>query len=198
MTVLFSRRALFLPLAAVVFAALAWSPAAVQAQDGPSLVILVRHAEKAAVAGNDPPLSELGQARAAALAAALASSPPSAVVTSTLQRTFETAGAVLHTTGLSPEKIALDGGTAKHVTAVAAAVMKHRGVVLVVGHSNTIPAIIKALGGPALPDICDATYSHFFTLVPAKGNQPVSLTISRFGANEEAPPASCAGMVAKQ
>ena len=31
---------------------------AVAAQDGPSLIILVRHAEKAAVPGSDPPLSD--------------------------------------------------------------------------------------------------------------------------------------------
>lgn len=197
MTLLVTRRSACLRLMTVLFAVLIVSPVQLSAQDGPSMVILVRHAEKAAVAGNDPPLSELGQARAAALGVALHSSPPSAVVTSTLKRTFETADAILKQTGLTAQMISLDGGTAKHVAAVAAAVRQHRGVVLVVGHSNTIPAIIKALGGPALPDICDATYSHFFTLELAHGTQPVALTVSRFGANEDAPPASCTGMIAK-
>lgn len=198
LTVVWQRRVRFVPAAVLLlFAAVSLPSQRLQAQDGPSLVILVRHAEKAAVAGNDPPLSELGRARAAALAAALKLSPPSAVVTTPLQRTFETAAGVLKDTGLQPEKIALNGGTAKHVEAVAAAVMKHHGVVLVVGHSNTIPAIVTALGGPVLPEICDATYSYFFTVVPAKGTQPAAVTISRFGANEDAPPASCQGMVAK-
>ena len=142
------------------------------------MVVLVRHAEKAAVAGNDPPLSEIGTERAAALAAALASSKPSAIIVSALQRTGLTAQVVAKQAGVTPQVIAMDGGTAAHIAAVAKAVQQAKGVVLVVGHSNTVPAIIKALGGPTLPDICDATYSHFFVLVPARDGQPAALTIS--------------------
>lgn len=191
-----SRRALLL---VAVASLLAWLPAPerLAAQSGPSLVVLVRHAEKAAVPGDDPPLSELGQERAAALAAALHSAPPSAIITSTRRRTFDTAADVVQHSGAPVHKISLDGGGAAHIAAVAAAVMQQTGTVLVVGHSNTIPAIIKALGGPTLPDICDATYSHFFTLVPKGGNAGAMLTIARFGANEAASPARCAGMMAK-
>lgn len=171
------------------------SPALVTAQ--PSLVVLVRHAEKAAVPGNDPPLSELGRERAVALAAALKSAPPSAIIVSALQRTALTAEVIARQTAVTPQVIPLDGGGATHVAAVVEAVRKHKGVVLVVGHSNTTTAIIKALGGPTLPDICDATYSYFFALVPPTATQPAALTISRYGAAEEAPPASCAGMIPK-
>jgi len=62
----------------------------------------------------------------------------------------------------------MEGGAATHIAAVAKAVQQAKGVVLVVGHSNTVPAIIKALGGPTLPDICDANYSYFFVLTPAR------------------------------
>jgi phosphohistidine phosphatase SixA len=161
----------------------------------PSLVILVRHAEKAAVPGDDPPLSELGQARATDLARALRAAPPTAIIVSARQRTALTAAEVVKATGVTPQVIALDGGGAAHVAAVAKAVQQAKGVVLVVGHSNTVPAIITALGGPVLPDICDATYSHFFVLTPRAGNSSASLVISRFGANEPPPPASCSGMV---
>jgi phosphohistidine phosphatase SixA len=163
----------------------------------PSMVVLVRHAEKAAVAGNDPPLSDIGTQRAEALAGAMVSAKPTAIVVSALQRTGLTAAVVAKQTGVTPQVIAMDGGTAGHVAAVAKAVQASRGVVLVVGHSNTVPAIIKALGGPTLPDICDATYSHFFVLVPARDGQPAALTMSHFGAAEPAPPASCAGMIPK-
>lgn len=48
----------------------------------------------------------------------------------------------------------------------ADAVRRHAGrTVLMVGHGNTIPAIITALGGPKLADLCDAQYSMLFTLV---------------------------------
>jgi phosphohistidine phosphatase SixA len=161
----------------------------------PSLVILVRHAEKAAVPGDDPPLSELGQVRATDLARALRAAPPSAIIVSARQRTGLTATEVAKATGVTPQVIALDGGGAAHVAAVAKAVQQAKGVVLVVGHSNTVPAIIKALGGPALPDICDATYSDFFVLTPRAGEASASLVISRFGANEPSPPASCSAMV---
>lgn len=168
-----------------------------RAQSGPSVVILVRHAEKAAVAGNDPPLSELGTQRAEALAAAVAASLPRTIIVTPLQRTAMTAAVVAKQTGVTPQAIPLDGGTATHVAAVAAAVNKASGVVMVVGHSNTIPAIIKALGGPALPDICDATYSHLFVFTPAHDGVPSSLVMSRYGANEAAPPATCVGMAPK-
>jgi broad specificity phosphatase PhoE len=161
----------------------------------PTLVVLVRHAEKAAVPGNDPPLSDVGRERATALAIALRSSPPTAIVVSALQRTGLTADVVAQQVGVKPTVIPMEGGTAAHIAAVAKAVQSAKGVVLVVGHSNTVPAIIKALGGPALPDICDATYGHFFTLTPAREGQPVALTLSHFGAPEASPPASCPGMV---
>ena len=163
----------------------------------PSMVVLVRHAEKAAVPGNDPPLSDIGTARAAALAEAMVASKPNAIVVSTLQRTSLTAQVVAKQTGVTPQQIGMEGGSAAHIAAVAKAVQQAKGVVLVVGHSNTVPAIIKALGGPALPDICDANYSYFFVLSPARDGQPAALTISHFGAAEPAPPATCAGMTPK-
>lgn len=172
------------------------APSRVVAQQGPTAVILVRHAEKAAVGGNDPALSDIGTARAEALATALVASPPTAIITTTLQRTSLTAAAVAKKTGVAVKAIPVTGGDA-HATAVANAVRESKGVVLVVGHSNTVPAIIKALGGPALPDICDASYSYLFVLTPARDGAPVSLVISHYGAAEPAPPATCAGMVPK-
>jgi hypothetical protein len=52
--------------------------------------------------------------------------------------------------------------------------------VLVVGHSNTIPSIITALGGPKMADLCDDQYSMFFTLVIGVG--PPRLIRGTFGA----------------
>ncbi len=163
----------------------------------PSSVILVRHAEKAAVGGDDPPLSDLGTARAADLAAALRASMPSAIIVSSRQRTALTAADVAKLSGITTTVVSLEGGGAAHIAAVAKAVQQASGVVLVVGHSNTIPAVIKALGGPTLPDICDATYSHLFAMTPARDGKPPTLVMSRYGANEAPVPASCAAMVPK-
>ena len=139
---------------------------AVSAQSAPAMVVLVRHAEKATVGGNDPSLSEVGQVRAKALATALNDAGVSAVITTTFKRTSETGDVLATARNLKLEKIAIAGTTTAHVEAIVAAVRKHPGeVVLVVGHSNTIPAIVTALGGPKLPDLCDANYATMFVML---------------------------------
>ncbi len=165
---------------------------AAQAQDGPSLVVLVRHAEKAAQPADDPSLTDAGRERAAALAMAVAHAPPSAMVVSSRKRTAETGVPIATTFGITPTVVSLDGGAAAHIAAVAAAVRSQRGVVLVIGHSNTIPAVITALGGPALPDICDASYNLLFTLLLAKDGRPAQLVVSQYGAANEAAIATAA------
>jgi len=58
------------------------------------------------------------------------------------------------------------GGRLGLMGAVADAVMKHAGkTVLVVGHSNTVAAIVAALGGPKMTDLCDTQYSLLITMV---------------------------------
>jgi hypothetical protein len=59
--------------------------------------------------------------------------------------------------------------------------------VVVVGHSNTIPPIIAALGGPALPDICDGEHARLFTLILPPG-APSRLLQSSYGAPDPAEP----------
>lgn len=143
------------------------TPAA--AQDS-TVVVLVRHAEKAAVEGNDPPLSEAGQARARALAETLRGMRFDAVIATERQRTQATAQPLARAQGLTPEVIALAG---PHVENVAAAVRRHAGhTVLVVGHSNTVPRIVHALGGPQLRDLCEPEFSHLYVLVLKDGAAP--------------------------
>lgn len=155
------------------------------AQGLPSMVVLVRHAEKATVGGNDPSLSELGQTRAKALASALSDAGVSAVITTPFKRTTETGAAVAAVRNVKVEQVAISGTTAAHVEAVVAAVRKHPGeVVLVVGHSNTIPAIVTALGGPKIPDLCDANYATMFVVHMTKEGTPAHVVRTRYGAAE--------------
>lgn len=154
-------------------------------QGVPAMVVLVRHAEKATVGGSDPSLSEVGQIRAKALATALNDAGVSAIITTTFKRTIETADVLAGAHKLALEKIAIAGPTAAHVEAIAAAVRKHPGeVVLVVGHSNTIPAIVTALGGIKMPDLCDANYATMFIVHMSNNGSPARVVRSRYGAAE--------------
>lgn len=170
------------------------SPAGAPAATGPALVLVVRHAEKADNS-DDPVLSAAGEARALALAEALSDADIDHVIVTHRQRTRLTAAPLLSVRGLTPEVVPFGRDMAEHVAAVAAAVRRRAGeVVLVVGHSNTVPAIVHALGGPRLPDLCDARYGALFALVPGEP-QHGRLVVSAFGAPDPPSALSCAGMV---
>lgn len=125
-------------------------------------VVLVRHAEKVDDSA-DPVLSEAGTARALALADVLADAGLTAILTTQFRRTRLTAVPAAERTGVAAEVVAASGGG--HAAAVAARVreLADGGTILVVGHSNTVPAIIRALGGPEL-QIADEEYHHLFVL----------------------------------
>ena len=160
---------------------------------GSTLVVLVRHGEKAAAPAGDPSLSAEGSARAQALGALLRDVPVTTVVVTPTRRTNETATAAAQARGLTPESVGFGGGVPEHVNAVASAVRRNAGgIVLVVGHSNTVPAIVHALGGPVLPELCDPQYSQLFVLeLPAAGGTP-GLVRGTYGAPDRADAGTCA------
>ena len=157
----------------------------------PSLVLLVRHAEKAAEPATDPPLTAAGVSRAQALAAALGDAGVTAIITTQLRRTRETAQPLATARGLTPEVVPISrGAIAAHVEAAVAAVRRHAGgVVLVVGHNNSVPAIIAALGGSRLPDICESVYANLFVLV--QSGREARLVKSHYGAADSDPGLEC-------
>lgn len=186
-----ARRSSGALLTALVGAALlAAVPRPAMAQ--PSLVVLVRHGEKQPTPADDPSLSKAGVARAEALEAALRHATPTMIVVSPRQRTVETAAVVQRRVGVTPTVIPLD---ARHVEAAASAVMKATGVVLVVGHSNTIPAIVNALAGTKLPDICDASYGTMFLVTPAANGARAQVVKTSYGAADPLGADQCAGMI---
>jgi broad specificity phosphatase PhoE len=153
------------------------------------MVVLVRHAEKDTATADDPPLSAAGQERAQALADALRDAGVTAIVTTQLRRTRDTAAPIAVVRSVTPEVISADvnGDVSLHAKAVADAVKRHAGgVVLVVGHSNTVPEIIAALGGPHMPEICESLFANLYVLVPVPGG--ARLVQSRYGAAD--PPAA--------
>lgn len=132
----------------------------------PSTVIVVRHAERATAPANDPVLTPAGVARAEALRAVLADAGVSAIITTHLQRTQLTAKPLADSLGLAPTIVRAGSPVQAHLDSVAAAVRRQPSgsVVLVVGHSNTVPGIIATLGGPRMPDLCDSQYASLFVL----------------------------------
>ena len=170
----------------VVLASISAQPSLARAQapdrsGTASLVLLVRHAEKAAEPASDPPLTAAGVARAQALATALRDAGVTAVITTQLRRTRETAQPLAVARGLTPEIVPISRATIPgHVEAAVTAIRRHPGgVVLVVGHNNSVPAIIAALGGPRLPDICESTYGDLFILQLSGGG--ARLVQARYG-----------------
>ncbi len=134
-------------------------------------VIVVRHAEKVDES-KDPLLSAAGQARAEALALALANARIDAIFTTQLQRTRLTAAPLAKSRGLTPIVVDATADAKAHAKAVAVAVLARPAgeAILVVGHSNTVPAIVAALGGPEGLAICDNEYTSLFVLtIPASG-----------------------------
>lgn len=151
-------------LAPLALASLLIAPA--PAPVGDTVVLVVRHAEKTGPSG-DVPLSEAGQARARALVDIGRGAGVSAIITTQFQRTRQTGGALAESLGITPQVIDVRGGVPEHAKAIADSVKARFAgkTVLVVGHSNTVPAIVHALGGPKYPDICDDIYDDLFTVV---------------------------------
>ena len=164
------------------------APAAAPLATTPTTVILVRHAEKAAVPGDDPPLSPAGEARSLALLDALRDAGVQAVVTTQLQRTRLTAAPLARELGLTAEVVPVAGDAGTHARQVAEYVLaRHAGhTVLVVGHSNTIPAIVTALGAGPTDPIDDASYDDLYVVTRSAAG-PVRRVHVRYGVAAQTP-----------
>jgi broad specificity phosphatase PhoE len=125
-------------------------------------VLLVRHAEKVDNS-KDAALSEAGLARARALAECLRSAGVTAIYTSEFQRTIKTAEPLAQKLGLEPQVVA--AGDWKELTERVRA-LGEESVALIVGHSNSVPDLIAALGGPKDVEIPDPEYDNLFVLFP--------------------------------
>ena len=129
------------------------------------VVVIVRHGEKAANGGTDPDLSSAGRARADALARILKDSGITAIFTTEFKRTQETAAPTGASAHVTPTVVA-----AKDTAALVAKLHQLNGNALVVGHGDTIPNLIKALGINTPINIPDADYSEL--LIVTLGDKP--------------------------
>lgn len=183
-------RALLLTVATVV--GLGIGPRAAPSVAPPTVVLLVRHAEKAREPAQDPPLTKAGAERARALVSVARDAGVTAIITTQYERTRRTAAPTATALHLTPEVVPA-GSVAQHAKAVADRVLAHvGGTILVVGHSNTIPAIVGALGAPQPRDLCDSEYDQLFVVVLGDTGAP-RLIRSRYGAASANDP-RCAAM----
>ncbi len=148
------RRAALLPLFALAFSAAA-------AAQPPQIVILVRHAERPGNMNSDAGISKVGRCRAEVLAKMLADTGIKRIYVSEVARTQQTAEPLAKRLGLNPEVVPAND--------VDALVSKLRaasppGVALVVGHSNTVPEIIRRLGGGTVP-MKDNEFDRMFVAI---------------------------------
>lgn len=149
-------------------------PAPARVFEAPTVVIVVRHAEKAAVEGQDPPLSEAGLKRAQRLADLAAQAGVSVVYTTQFRRTRDTAQPLVERLKIPAQAVELTrANISAHPAALAREITtKHKGqTVLVVGHSNTAPRVAAALSGQSIPDLDDATEfdAVFVVIIPDAG-----------------------------
>ncbi len=144
----------------------------------PTTIFLVRHAEKAGEpTDRDPELSEAGRQRAAELARVLGDANITVIYSTPFIRTEKTAVPLAEKLGL---EITFTPITRTLVQDLAATLRsQHAGeTVLVVGHANTVPQTITALGVPT-ENLEEHEYDWLF-VVTLSGAQ-ASLTKLRFG-----------------
>ncbi|MFN8352931.1 MAG: histidine phosphatase family protein [Spirosomataceae bacterium] len=140
-----------------------------QTHETPTVIYLVRHAEKVTTdpTAKDPTLIEQGLQRAESLAKKLKQAKLSAIYSTDYQRTKLTA-----TPAANQQQLTIQLYNPKNLQDwVVPFLAQNKGkTVLIVGHSNTVLETIEALGGKRpIPQINDDEYGYFFELVIKEG-----------------------------
>jgi len=138
-------------------------------------VVLVRHAEKALSTIDDPPLSPEGEQRSERLAQMFGERDGAgrldAIYVTNTRRTQQTAAPLAARLHVVP--VVLSGVDA--VGTAARLLREHRGgTVLIIGHSNTLPQLIRELSGKDIKPLAENDYSDIYVLsVPRFGGASV-------------------------
>jgi len=141
----------------------------------PLTVFLVRHVEDFD-SGNDPKLTAAGMERAEALARNLADAGIRHIHSSDYFRTRDTAAPAAARWNLKVELY-----DPRDLPALAAELVRSGGNHLVVGHSNTTPAMVGLLGGDPGPEIEEATEYDRLYIVTIGPDGTVSTVRMRYG-----------------
>jgi broad specificity phosphatase PhoE len=148
----------------VVYTAIAIGLAWFFESQATTTVIFVRHAEKAAMPADDPGLSPAGERRVAELTRQLVDADVvagiDAVYSTPFRRTEETVRPVAEALGLP-----VNSYDAADTEAIMEHIVReHKGkIILVVGHSNTLPALIGNMGASKkVPKIAENEYDNIY------------------------------------
>ena len=133
-------------------------------------VFVVRHGEK--FSEEDERLTDAGKARAARLASMLRDSGIAAIYSTDTDRTIGTAKPLADALG---QKIRIYPNN----TALIETLHRENAadVALVVGHSNSLPALLESLGCAEEIKIASDEYDNLFVVVPQKGGKPTLLRL---------------------
>lgn len=142
-------------------------------------VFLVRHGEALypppADAPRNPPLNRLGRARAAALADVLRDAGVSAIFSTDLRRTLETATPLAERLGL-----AIQIYDHQALAELAERLAATPGRFLISGHSNTTPEMVRLLGGePGEPIDEKVEFDRLYVVTLGAGG--TSTVLLRYG-----------------
>lgn len=124
-------------------------------------IYVTRHGEKASD-GKDPDLTPEGQQRARHIASMVKDAGIKQVFSTTYKRTQQTAQATADKLGVPVQTY--DPG--KHAE-FAQQLRKLRSNTLVVGHSNTVPDLVRQLGGDPGSDIPETEYNRLYHITVA-------------------------------
>lgn len=155
--------------------------ACARAPQGPTTVIVVRHAEKASDA-EDSPLTDAGAKAAQALARVAEGASVAAVYSSQFRRNLDTARPLAERAGVPVTQAPVDlRNPGDYGPRLAGEILRrHAGqTVVVVGHANTVGATVDALAGRQ-HQLGDVQYGDLFVVIlPAAG--PARVLRAQFG-----------------
>jgi broad specificity phosphatase PhoE len=150
----------------------------------PITVILLRHAERASTPANDPPLTPAGEARARDLAGAVGTARVSAIFTTQFRRSVQTAQPLADQLSLTPVVLTVDPANVEaYVQELVTRIrlLPTQSTVLVVSHTNTIPLIVTALGGPTIPPVLESEFDKLFVIEAPKRSGKARVVQARYG-----------------
>ncbi|HMC77135.1 MAG TPA: histidine phosphatase family protein [Vicinamibacterales bacterium] len=140
-------------------------------------IFLVRHAERADAAppaggtmtapSTDPPLSTAGHERAAHLATMLRSANVKYIFATEFLRTRQTAAPLAQARHL--ETVSIPGN---EPDALLTKLRGLKGSIVIVGHSNSVPDILKRLGVKEEITIAETEFDNLFVIVRPEAGEP--------------------------
>lgn len=142
-------------------------------------IYVLRHAETSSGDGQDPSLSLAGELRAERLSQVFGHRGKGlaldGMLVSEYRRTQETARPLANALGIPV--IVVDGADPDDVA--SRALQEFRGGrVLIIGHSNTVPAIVESLSGHPVPAMGEADYGTVYVVARPRFS-PASVSVLR-------------------